>query len=650
MKDESVMRTLFILSIGLLLALPVLALDNLPEAANWISNPSFEVGSEDCPVDWIFLNQHEVSTGTWGGSSARSGSQGVAVHANGGLALGRWITPYRIPFAAGEHRRVSFWYRGAGAQVYMWVRASSLNGNGIFSTDLTKYYKFMLGPTPATSEWTYVETEFVAPDYPSWGQLCLGGSGRNTCEFDDITIARPGLVLIDPRQSLLVPPGATNLFTLYAEELQSLDATAVTWQVQSSHYALQSATLDTTQKLWTLALVATNSGVADLSIQALTNAGSPLALSLPRIARVYDGTGGAFAFTAMTDLHFYRPGVNERNDKFGLLVNSLNALDPLFAIAMGDQLEIHSGYRDEEKKFEVEAVREQLGRVEVPLFQVAGNHEIDKNYEGAGTQWYLEKLQRVRPYFSVEVDGTLIAGIDITSPGYCSREHGASFLRTGQSEWLSGVLGGHTGRLSMVCAHISPFTEFVDGPDRNQLMSLLYTNWVRAYLSGHLHYTDDKWTRNPLADGGFGPPWPEPIPLADSAEGTLKLADTNNLVYLTTTTGSAFMLGDVKMNGYRYLWVRDQEIVWQDVLPISLGITRTSPAPNIVTYTITNGVSKAVAGLPLRAELPAGTVTATINEIPATPLVTTNHAGTQVAWVQADIPTNATVQVTLRAD
>ena len=643
-------RWLLILTISSLLISPARALDYLPEAANWISNPSFEIGSVGCPVDWIFLNQHEVTTGTWDGSSARSGAQGVAVHAAGGLAYGRWITPYRIPFAADERCRVSFWYRGAGAQVYVWGRASSLSLSGIYSNDLTKYYKIMLGPTPATSQWTYVETEFVAPGYASWGQFCLGGSGRDTCEFDDIAVARPGLVLIDPRSPLLVAPGATNLFTVYAEELRSLDATAVTWQVQSSHYALQSAALDSTQKLWTLALVATNTGVADLTIQAVTNGGNPLALNLPRMARVHGGTGGAFTFTAMTDLHFYRPGVNERNGKFGLLVNSLNGLDPLFAMAMGDQLEIHSGYRDEEKKYMVEAVREQLGRVQVPLFQVAGNHEIDKNYEGAGTQWYFEKLQQVQPFFALEVDGTFLAGIDITSPGICAREHGASFLRPGLASWLDGRLMNYTGRLAMVAAHISPFTEFVDGPDRDALLTTLYSNRVRAYLSGHLHYTDDKWVRNPAADGPVAPPWPAPTLLTNTAEATVKLADTNNTVYLGTVTGSAFLLNGYPFNGYRYLWVRNQEVVWQDVLPISLGITRTSSAPNIVTYTITNGIHKAITGLPLRGDLPAGTVTATLDASPLAVEVTTNEAGRQIAWVQPNIATGVTVSVTIRSD
>jgi len=601
-------------------------------------------------MDWIFLNQHEVTTGTWDGDSARSGTQGVAVHGGTGLSYGRWITPYRIPFEPGERLRVSFWYRGAGAQVYMWTRASGLNAAGMFTTDLTKYYKAMLGPTPATSEWTYVEAEFVAPDYPSWGQLCLGGSGNQSCEFDDIAVARPGVVVVEPRHPFVVMTGEVRRLTVYVDALRDVATNEAGWSVTSSCFALQAVSRSETGSAWYLDLLATNVGVADIALHVSTNGGAPLSLNLVRSARVHAGTGGAFTFSAMTDLHFYRPGVNERNIKFGLLADSVNALDPLFALALGDQLEIHSGYRDEEKKLEVNAAVEQLGRVQAPLFVTAGNHEIDKHYEGAGTRWYLEKLMDMQPFYTVEVDGTLVAGFDVSAPGICSREHGAAFLRPEQPEWFAGVLGSYTGRLPIVAAHVSPFNEFVDGDDRNQLMSLLYTNRVRAYLSGHLHYTIDRYTRNPLADGNWGPPWPESTDIVDAAETVEKLSDTNNLVFMTTVTGAAFLLGGAPVNGYRHIWVRDQEIVWQDVLPISLSVTRTSTAPNIVSYTLTNGIHKSISGLPLKAELPAGTVSATINASPAPVLVTTNHAGVQVAWVQADIATNEAVEVVIRAD
>ena len=629
---------------------PAFAIDGIPDAANWISNPSFELGSQECPVDWVFLNQHEITTGTWDATSARSGAQGVAVHGGSGLAYGRWITPYRIQFKPGERLRVSFWYRGTGASVYMWTRASELNEAGMFITDLTKYYKCMLGPTPATSEWTYVETEFVAPDYPSWGQLCLGGGGRDTCEFDDIFVARPDIVMVEPRHPFVVLAGDTRRITVYADTLRGAATNEVDWSVTSPGFALQAVSRSETQNVWFIDLLATNTGAADITVQASTNGGAPLSLSLPRYARVHAGTGGAFTFSVMTDLHFYRPGNNERNIKFGQLANSLNALDPFFGLALGDQLEIHSGYRDEEKKIQVNAVLEQFARVNAPIFATAGNHEIDKHYEGAGTQWYFEKLMDMQPFYSVEVDGTLVAGVDISAPGLCSREHGAAFTRAGQADWLAGVLGSYTGRLPIVAAHISPFTEFIDGDDRNLYLSLLYTNRVRAYLSGHLHYTTDRYVRNPLSDGAWGPPWPDPIDIVSSAEGVEKLSDTNNLVYLTTVTGAAFLLGGAPVNGYRYLWVQDQEIVWQDVLPISLSVARTSSAANVVGYTITNGIHKAISGLPLKAELPAGNVTATINETPTPVLVTTNLAGVLIAWVQADIPLNSTINVIVRAD
>lgn len=625
---------------------PVRALEGLPEAANWIANPSFEVGSQDCPVDWVFLNQHEATTGSWGASDARTGRQGVGLRTQTGMAYGRWITPYAIPFGPATKGRVSFWYRGTGAQVYLAGQASSLAPDGRYESDLSKTFKLALGPTPATSEWTCVEAEFTTPGYASWAQLTLGVHGKGECSFDDVTLTRAGLLLVEPATAWLAGVGETNRLVVYAEELRNVDPAGVTWQVDSAVYRLLRVTPEPAKKTWALDIVATRPGVADITIQAIPRDGAPLSLALPRAARAYEPTGGTFAFVAMTDLHFYRPGANERNEKFGRLAGSVNALDPLFALSLGDQLEIHSGLRDEEKKLRVMAAREQLARVEAPLFLLAGNHEIDKTYEGAATQWYHEKLLGAAPNYAFQVDGTLFAGFDVTSPGLCQREHGASFQRAGQAEWLARQLGTYTGRLPIVAAHITPYTEFVDGSERDFLMNLLFTNRVRAYLSGHLHYTQDRWVRNPAADGKAGPSWPEPRPLTNSAI----LADPGNTAFLTTTTGSAFMLGDVKMNGYRYVLVRDQEIVWQDVLPLSLSIARENPAPNRVVYTLSNGVDKAVSGLPLRADLPPGKVTATRNGVPLAPRVTVRPDGRQAVWVQADVATQAVVRVEVQAD
>ena len=622
------------------------AIENLPEAANWIANPSFETGGQDCPVDWVFLNQHESTTGSWGTSEARTGRQGVGLQAHTGMAYGRWITPYAIPFSPGTKGRVAFWYRGTGAQVYLAGQASSLALDGRYEADVSKTFKLLLGPTPATSEWTYVEAAFVTPGYASSAQLTLGVMGKGACSFDDVMLTRAGLLLVEPTTAWLARVGETNRLVVYAEELRNADPAEVTWTVDALAYRLLRATPDPVRKAWILEVVATRPGVADLTIQATPPGGAPLTLPLPGVARVHEGTGGAFAFVAMTDLHFYRPGTNERNEKFGRLADSVNALDPLFALSLGDQLEIHSGLRDEEKKLRVMGAREQLARIQVPLFLLAGNHEIDKTYEGAATQWYHEKLLGAAPYYAFQVDGALFAGFDVSSPGLCQREHGASFLRAGQAEWLARQLSTYTGRLPIVAAHISPFTEFVDGPDRDLLLTLLYTNRVRAYLSGHLHYTQDRWVRNPLADGKLGPPWPTPQPLTRSD----LLADPLNTAFLTTTTGSAFMLGDVKMNGYRYVLVRDQEIVWQAVLPISLTIARSSPAPNVVTYQLTNGNEAAMEGLPLRADLPPGKVTATLNNAALPAQIATNTAGQQVVWVQPSIAKGLSATITIRVD
>ncbi len=86
----------------------------------------------------------------------------------------------------------------------------------------------MLGPTPATSEWTYVEAGFVTPGYASWAQLALGIHGKGACSFDDVMLTRNGLLLIEPTTAWLAGVGETNRLVLYAEELRNAEPTSGT--------------------------------------------------------------------------------------------------------------------------------------------------------------------------------------------------------------------------------------------------------------------------------------------------------------------------------------------------------------------------------------------------------------------------------------
>jgi hypothetical protein len=614
----------------------------IPAAANWISNPSFEEGEDNDPVDWVYILQHEKSTGLADQSAARSGQRGVSFQGEGGLSYGRWITPYRIPLEPGAKYRVSFWYRGKGADVYLDTQAAQLSESGQLTVDLAKTRKIPVAKPEPSEDWTFVEKEIAAPGYPVWAQLCLGGNGRDFCAFDDIHFERPGLTLVEPRWAQVVPEGAEVVLTVGAPELRKAAADAVTWESGESAI-IKEARKNPEDGTWQLTVTPASS--SDLQLEA-TVAGETLQLGLPKYFRVFPaGKERLFTFAAITDAHFYRKGNNERNEKFAKAVATLNALDPLFVLSLGDQMDIHSGFRDEQKKWIAEAVREQLGLLGMPVFTIAGNHEIDRTYEGSGTRWYQEKYLGQPRYWSFEVGDNLFAGIDVSTPGVATREHGASFLDPEQDAWLEQVLAEPRKVPVILAGHISPFGEWTARPDLDRFLSLLLGRKIGVYLSGHTHYTMD----TAVANGQTAPPWPKPERLESAGQASAALADPDKTTLLTTTSVCAFAMGDTKMNGYRYLLVKDGRIAWQDVLPLSLSIERTEPQPGVVKFTVSNGDEKAIAGLPMLAMLPGKNVAVTVDGAPVDPVRQPSGSAGEIALVQVNVPLNSTKEILFTA-
>lgn len=624
-----------------MLAVNVSAAPDAPaphKAANWISNPSFEEGEDNDPVDWVYFLQHEKTTGLADQNAARSGKRGASFQGGGGLSYGRWVTPYRIPLEPGQKYRVSFWYRGKGADVYLDTHAAQVSDTGKLTIDLAKSRKIPVAKPEPAEEWTFVEKEITAPGSPSWAQLCLGGNGRDFCAFDDIHFERPGLTLLEPRWAQVVPAGSEVVLTVSAPELREAAADAVTWK-SGDGATIKDSRNNAEDGTWTLTMIPTAS--SDLQFEAVV-AGKTLPLEVPKYFRVFPaGSERLFTFAAITDAHFYRKGENERNEKFAKAVASLNALDPLFVISLGDQMDIHSGFRDEQKKWIAEAVREQLGLLDMPVFTIAGNHEIDRTYEGSGTRWYQEKYLGQPRYWSFEVGDNLFVGIDVSTPGVATREHGASFIDPDQDAWLDKLLAQPRKVPVILAGHISPFGEWTPLSDLDRFLSLLLGRKVGVYLSGHTHYTMD----HAVANGQTASPWPKPVKLESPAQTAASLADPQQTVLLTTTSVCAFAMGDTKMNGYRYVLMKDGQVAWQDVLPLSLSVQRTEPQPGNVKFTVTNGSEKAVTGLPLTVTLPGKKFTATVDGAPVDLVRQSAGPAGEILLVQVDVPLNSTREV-----
>lgn len=624
-----------------LTTLTAAASDALPDAANWISNPSFEEGDEGDPVDWAFFKEHETTVGRCDAAAGRDGSRGVAIEGGGGLAFGRWITPYRIPLEPDAEYRVSFWYRGDGGQVYVVGQPAELQPDGTLTINVNKRFKATVAKPEPSADWTRHEATFRAPSRPTWVQLCLSGGGRKSCAFDDVSVERPGLTLLDPRVPQVVPSGTVLRLVVSAPELRARTADSVRWTTGPT-VDLQDARRDDAAGGWVLTAVAAASGPLEIACE--TGEGRTLRLDMPRMVRVFPaGAERLFTVGAFTDAHFYRPGSNERNDLFGQTVATLDALDPLFAVSLGDQLDIHNGLRDEEKKWICTAVREQFDRLSLPVFTIAGNHEIDRCYEGPGTRWYQEKYLGQPRFWGFRVGQAGFAGVDVSTPGRAAREHGGSFLEPAQDRWLADWLDGSEPRSVVLCGHISPFGDWSRTPDRDRFLTLLLGGKVSTYLCGHEHLTADAM----VATGG-GPPWPKPVP---SRPGAAPSAE--QVAVLTTTTACAFPLGNEKTLGYRYVLVKDGRLAWHDVLPPSLKVERRNAGRQTIEFVITNGGDKAVVGLPLVAPAPGRDVRKVKVTVDGSPLPFESVPladGGQVVCARVDIPKNTTTIVRIAAD
>ena len=613
----------------------------VPAAGNWISNPSFEEGEDGDPVDWVFFRQQEKTMGSSDASAACTGMRGVAIRGEGGQSFGRWITPYRIPLEPATKYRVSFWYRGKGAEVYLTGHAVQAPSSGNLAFDLGEPFDLPVAKPAQSEVWTFVEAEITSPNYPAWAQLCLSGGGGDYCAFDDVAIERPGLTLLAPQVPQVIPSGAEVVLKLNAPELREVSAGSVAWRTGAGT-TFKGAVKNGADGTWELTVAV--DADADLFIEA-TGGARTLQLAVPKFFRVTQpGSENLFAFAAITDAHFYRPGDNERNVKFARVAATLNALDPLFVISLGDQMENHNGLRDEENKWICEAVREQLGTLAVPVFTLAGNHEIDRTYEGVGTRWYHEKYL-VRPRnWAFRVGKTLFAGLDVSTPGVATREHGASFLDAAQDAWLDALLSAPRNAPPIIAAHISPFNEWTSRPDRDRFLSLLLGKKVGALLTGHTHYTEDVSVPN----GQTAPPWPQTQALSTPAQAQAALDSPDKTTILTTTTACSFSLGTEKTTGYRYLLVRNGKIAWQAVLPASLEITRAQPTPWTTTFTIKAGPEKSISGMPLRVRFPRpGIVSAQVNGGDVACTTDNLGDGSVLALVQADVAASSTVTATI---
>jgi 3',5'-cyclic AMP phosphodiesterase CpdA len=245
--------------------------------------------------------------------------------------------------------------------------------------------------------------------------------------------------------------------------------------------------------------------------------------------------GARFTFAVLGD---NRPG-NENMDILRRIVGELNVLRPRFAMHTGDI--VYGSDDPAELQKQIQGFAAIVGKLHMPLYIAAGNHEIGNTKTNEALIKRL--LGRDSLYYSINYGNSYFAVLDSEIPGQTSKITGE------QLKWLARDMEKNRARVhKFVFVHRPLFP--VDGhigdsldqypKDRAKLIALLKQYHVDAVFAGHEHLYD-KSIVNGITEyitGGAG------APLYPSLKGTGFFFN-----YLLVTVNGAKVTVDVRQPG-----------------------------------------------------------------------------------------------------
>lgn len=164
----------------------------------------------------------------------------------------------------------------------------------------------------------------------------------------------------------------------------------------------------------------------------------------------------------------------------GPVIDAISTAHPDFVVFTGDAAD--TGLIDQRSAF-----LGQLARLEVPVFEITGNHD----YDHGGIDGYLidvgPELDFEARYGAVALIG-LSSGQDLDDGNHDTTISESSGPDPGQLDWLAGALDDATPTIVMLHHPIYNGLFATVGPDaRDRLRDLVTRDNVRAVLAGHTH-------------------------------------------------------------------------------------------------------------------------------------------------------------------
>lgn len=220
-----------------------------------------------------------------------------------------------------------------------------------------------------------------------------------------------------------------------------------------------------------------------------------------------------FTFVFMTDIHLQQE--KKAVEGFTKTIEKVNKLKPAFVITGGDLImdALEATYEQADKLYNLYV--ETAGKLEMPLHQAPGNHEIFGLYEKSGVDpahpEYGKKMfaRRIgKTYHSFDYKGWHFMVLD--SIGEVGRERYRGLISAEQVEWIKADLKNIDRDTPIVISAHIPFitsmTQVYSGSleankdnivinNSKEVLELFNDHNLKLVLQGHLHFLEAIYVR-----------------------------------------------------------------------------------------------------------------------------------------------------------
>jgi serine/threonine-protein phosphatase CPPED1 len=178
-------------------------------------------------------------------------------------------------------------------------------------------------------------------------------------------------------------------------------------------------------------------------------------------------------FVQMADTQIGFKDYQKEMDNFRMAVDEINELNPDFVVICGDLVNV-AGDEVYADFLEVKAM------LNVPVYLVAGNHDIGNTPTASTLAYYRDKIGADYYDFSVKGFNFIVTNTQLWN-------RGSEVEQSLHRNWFDNVMDAQFEGTSFVLGHYN--TAYIDSTSQQYLLNRMVERKSIAYLSGHAHRT-----------------------------------------------------------------------------------------------------------------------------------------------------------------